>query len=96
MNVVDRHIEQSEQTDESLNARAAVKPTPVEDEVIHDIRDKELHTVIMSLPEVQRRRVILYYFSGLTYEQIAEMEGCTKRAVKFSVDIAIKKLKEIL
>ena len=28
------------------------------------------------------------------YEQIAEMEGCTKRAVKFSVDIAVEKLKK--
>lgn len=30
----------------------------------------------------------------MTYEQIAEMEGCTKRAVKFSVDIAVEKLKK--
>lgn len=28
------------------------------------------------------------------YEQIAEMEGCTKRAVKSSVDIAVEKLKK--
>ena len=96
MNVVDRHIEHSEQTDESLNARAAVKPAMLEDEVILDMRNKELHKAIMSLPEVQRRRIVLYYFSGLTYEQIADKEGCTKRAIKFSIDIAIKKLKEIL
>ena len=38
--------------------------------------------------------MILYYFQGMTYEQIAEMEGCTKRAVKFSVDIAVEKLKK--
>ena len=30
----------------------------------------------------------------MTYEQIAVLEGCTKRAVKFSVDIAIEKLKK--
>lgn len=96
MNVVDRHIEHSEQTDESLNARAAIKPAMLEDEVILDMRNKKLHNAIMSLPEVQRRRILLYYFSELTFEQIAKMEGCTKRAIKFSVDIAIKKLKEIL
>ena len=43
---------------------------------------------------IQKRRLILYYFQGLTYEQIAEMESCTKRAVKFSVDIAVEKLKK--
>ena len=52
------------------------------------------HRAISELPEIQKRRLILYYFQGLTYEQIAEMEGCTKRAVKFSVDIAVEKLKK--
>ena len=32
--------------------------------------------------------------SELTYEQIAKLESCTKRAVKFSVDIAVEKLKK--
>ena len=54
----------------------------------------ELHKAIDMLPEVQRRRLLLYYFGGYTYEQIAQMEGCTKMAVKFSIDIAIKKLRE--
>lgn len=54
----------------------------------------QLHRAISVLPEIQKRRLILYYFQGLTYEQIAEMEGCTKRAVKFSVDIAVEKLKK--
>ena len=54
----------------------------------------QLHRAISELPEIQRRRLILYYFQGMTYEQIAGMEGCTKRAVKFSVDIAVEKLKK--
>ena len=36
----------------------------------------------------------MYFFGEMTYEQIAALEGCTKRAVKFSVDIAIEKLKK--
>jgi len=94
MNVVDRHIEHSEQTDESLNARAAVKPAMLEDEVILDMRNKELHKAIMSLPEVQRRRILLYYFSELTFEQIAEMEGCKHPAIIKSVKLAIQNLKK--
>ena len=53
-----------------------------------------LHKEISKLPEVQKRRLLLYFFGDMTYEQIAKMEGCTKRAVKFSVDIAIEKLKK--
>ncbi|WP_455758281.1 sigma factor-like helix-turn-helix DNA-binding protein [Ruminococcus champanellensis] len=37
--------------------------------------------------------MILYYFQGLTYEQIAEMEGCTFQAVAKSVAAAEKRLK---
>ena len=33
---------------------------------------------------------------GLSYEQIAKEEGCSKVAVKYSIDKAVKKLKEIL
>ena len=55
-----------------------------------------LHRAIAKLPEIQRRRLLLYFFGELTYGQIAELEGCTKRAVKFSVDIAIEKLKKDL
>ena len=96
MNEVDRHYEQSEQTEASLSRRATEQQETVEDEVQRLMEAEALHKAIAQLPETQRRRLVLYYFGNFTYEQIAEMEGCTKRAVKFSVDIAIEKLKEIL
>ena len=34
--------------------------------------------------------------SKMTYEQIAEHEGCTKMPVKRSIDDAIKKLRKLL
>lgn len=96
MNEVDRHHEQSEQTEASLARRATEQQDSVE-ETVQQLMDAEaLHRAIAQLPETQRRRLVLYYFGNFTYEQIAEMEGCTKRAVKFSVDIAIERLKEIL
>ncbi len=93
-NEADRHYERSEQSEASLNRRAARHSETVEDAVFHRLECEALHSAINELPEIQRRRLILYYFGELTYEQIAEMEGCTKRAVKFSVDGAIKKIKE--
>ena len=95
MNEVDRHYEQSEQTEQSLNRRAVKPQESVEETVSQRIEVDKLHQAIAQLPEKQRRRLVLYYFGEFTYEQIAGMEGCTKRAVKFSVDIALKNLKEI-
>ena len=46
------------------------------------------------LTDVQKRRFCLHFFQGLSTRQIAKLEGCTKRAVKFSVDIAVEKLKK--
>ena len=38
----------------------------------------------------------MYYIEEKTYEEIAQIEGCTKRAVKFSVDAAKKNLQNKL
>ena len=94
LNEVDRHYEQSELTEASLYDRAVHRPATVEESALQSMEYAQLHRAISELPEIQNRRLILYYFQDLTYEQIAEMEGCTKRAVKFSVDIAVEKLKK--
>lgn len=94
LNELDRHYEQSELTEASLYDRAVHRPATVEESALQSMEYAQLHRAISELPELQKRRLILYYFQGLTYEQIAGMEGCTKRAVKFSVDIAVEKLKK--
>ena len=94
LNEVNRHYEQSELTEASLYDRAVHRPATVEESALQSMEYAQLHRAISGLPEIQKRRLILYYFQGLTYERIAEMEGCTKRAVKFSVDIAVEKLKK--
>ena len=93
LNEWDRHIEHFEQTEQSLNRRAFFKAESVEETVLRSIEYERLHRAITQLPETQRRRLMLYYFEGLTYEQIARMEGCTIMPVKRSIDSAIKKLK---
>ena len=93
LNVVDRHIEQSEQAEASINKRAVQKPETVEEVVFRNLRHEKLHSAISKLPKTQRRRLVLYFFFDLTYEQIAELEGCTHPAVMKSVKAAIKTLK---
>lgn len=94
LNVVDRHIEQSEQTDASINERAVQKADTVEETVIRNLSNERLHKAISKLPETQRRRLVLYYFLDLTYKQIAEMEGCSHPAVIKSVKSALNALKK--
>jgi len=96
LNEVDRHYERSEQTEEQIANREAVSPVSVEEEALRDIQNELLYKAIKLLPEKQRDRLMLYYFSGLTYEQIAEKECCSKIAIKYSIDKAIKALKNFL
>ena len=92
----ERHTEQSELSDETLHSRAVDKPQSAEDAAFDSLRNEYLWRAIQTLPEMQRRRFVLYYEFGLTYEQIAQIEGCTKMAVKYSIDNAVKAIKESL
>lgn len=94
LNQVSRYQEQSELTEVSLHSRAVEVPEPLEEQIYRKLLCEKLHKAIGKLPEVQRRRLMLYYFGGYTYQQIAEMEGCKHPAIIKSVAAAEKKLKK--
>ena len=87
LNVVDRHIEQSEVWENTLNMRA-------EEIVFRRFQEEKLHKAINELPEKQKKRLILHYFQELTYVEIAEREKCSTRAVEYSIHGAIQSLKK--
>ena len=91
-----KHIEHSELLEGTLNKRAIHKQVSVDEQVEKLIMREKLRNAIESLPEIQKRRIKKYYFENKTFEQIGIEENCTKRAVKFSVDLALKKLLQIL
>jgi len=84
----ERHIEVSELSDELLNKRAVSPQKSIEDIISDAERADALQAAIAELPETQRRRFVLYYYSELTYKQIAEMEGCSHVAVIHSLEKA--------
>ena len=92
----ERHTEQSVLSDEMLFHRALNPPNSVEDAVFKNLQYEQMQLALQQLPETQRRRLVLHHDSSLTYEQIAEMEGCTKMAVKYTIDKAESKISEIL
>lgn len=96
MNETSRHLTKADAGEEPLGHRIADPSEPVEDYVYRRIMYHELHKAIARLPAIQRRRVLLYYFGGYTYEQIAEMEGCKHPAIIKSVATAEKNIKKHL
>ena len=56
-------------------------------------RSELLHRIIAALPEIQRRRFLLYYEYDFNYYDIAAMEHCTAQAVRRSVVLAREKIK---
>ena len=94
INEASRHLTEADAGEEPLGHRIAAPSEPVEDRVYRRIMYQELHKAIAQLPEIQRRRVLLYYFGGYTYEQIAQMEGCKYPAIIKSVSAAEKNIKK--
>lgn len=89
----ERHKEFFELSDEALNKRARVTPKGVDELIIEQERSELLHRIIAVLPEIQRRRFLLYYEYEFNFYQIAAMEHCTASAIQKSVAIAKEKVK---
>ena len=96
LNVLDRHIEQSEIYEVTLHKRSGQVGESAEDEAMRKILYDNLYKAISRLPDIQKRRLVLYYFVGLTYEQIAELENCSFQSIVKSINTAEKKLKKFL
>lgn len=63
------------------------------DEALKHILMERLQKVLSELPDIQRRRVLLYY-SGYTYAEIAESENVLPCNVMRSVRIALKNIRK--
>lgn len=96
LNAASRHYEPSELTEQALHDRMFLPIETVEESVLRSMENERLYKVISNLPEVQRRRLLLYYFGDLTYEQIAIKEGCTFQAIGKSIAAAEKNIKKFL
>lgn len=86
------HIEHSELTDISLEKRSINKSKSLEEQIIFNFLKYDLEKIISSLSELQKVRLKKYYFEEKTLEEIAKEEGCSKVAIKYSIDNAIKNI----
>lgn len=94
LNEFDRHIEHLEHSEESLYKKATLKNDNVEKDAFTNILYDDLKKEINKLPDIQKRRLKKYFFNDMTLNEISKEEKCSIRAVKSSIDIALRKLKE--
>lgn len=87
-----KHIEHNEVYEETLFHRSIMSPISVEEEVEQNVLYEELKEAINELPDIQRNRLKKYYFENKTLEEIAREENCSKVAIKYSLDSAIKNI----
>ncbi len=88
-----RHREGWDLWDETLYKRAFRVPKSVE-ELIFDAEQREiLRKAIAALPEIQRRRFLLYHEYDFTYSAIGKMEHCRAQSIRQSVLRAREKVK---
>jgi RNA polymerase sigma-70 factor (ECF subfamily) len=67
-----------------------------EDATTLNHRDAKLMEIINGLSESQRRAIILYYYGGMKYKDIAEMLGVTMSTVSTNIIRAKKMIKKAL
>ena len=89
-----RHVTKEGYTEGETEDLAFDSGESLEDMVIRQMELETLQKAMQSLTEVQRERLHLYFFEGLTYRQIAEKKRIGEKNVRESITGAIKKIKE--
>ncbi len=89
-----RHVTKEGYTEGETEELAFDSGESLEDMVIRQMELETLQKAMQSLTEVQRERLHLYFFEGLTYRQIAEKKGIGEKNVRESIAGAIKKIKK--
>lgn len=91
-----RHVDDGTDVDTFYNRSADVHYRIVEESVITAMLVDNNSLARTVVTDLQWRRLELHFCLGLTLEEIAELDGCTKMGVKNTIMRAIKNLKKIL
>lgn len=95
LNEYDRHTEHFDLSDEQIYIRSKLSNN-VERTAENNIFSDSLFKAIKSLSNIQKRRIIKYFFDGKNEYEIAKEENTTHQSVHISLERAKEKLKEIL
>ena len=86
----------SESSEEGLHTAVMVDFLKEENqEILADLELKRLYAAINKLTERQQEVIQLYYFKGMTQQEIAEELGMARRSVGNCLEGALKKIKKV-
>ena len=85
LNECDRHLEKTNLSDMTIHRRSAGSIDPLQDIIEAAEENERLHKAILMLSPVQQKRVLMYYFQNMTYEEISDVEHCSPQAIEKSL-----------
>lgn len=91
-----RHLEKSEQTEETITLKSFVKELSLDEIAIRNIKNEDLRNTIQELSAIQQKRVEMYFFQGKKLREIGAVDNCSPQAVHKSLKRALIKLYYIL
>lgn len=86
------HIEQMADND-LPHSRLTKSPEQL---LIEQLESDDIWQAFHKIPPIQQRRFLLRYLDNIPIKQIAQIEGCSERAIKYSLALARENLKELL
>lgn len=89
-----KHVEYSELSENILYNKTSYNFFDVAEIVENKLLAEEIERVIATFTATQKRRFKMYYYEGLTYREIAQIEGCCISSVQESISFAKKIFKK--
>lgn len=93
---IKKYIERNEVYEETLFHKSINASISVEDEVESKLLSEDLKDAIKLLNDIQKRRLIKYYFEDKSLEEIALEEGTSHQAISKSIHRAIEEIQKNL
>lgn len=88
-----RHLSMTGYTEGETEELLCVISKELEETVLKKIEIEELRRAIQSLSKIQKERIYLYFFEGMTVRKIAEYQGVNRNAVWKSIQNALVKIR---
>jgi RNA polymerase sigma-70 factor (ECF subfamily) len=76
------HESLDEELLDGMERQVADRQKTVEQEMVHEVKLREVRQAIEALPSKQRAAVLMHKYEGLDYAQIAEVLRCSESAIK--------------
>jgi RNA polymerase sigma-70 factor (ECF subfamily) len=90
------HESLDEEMPDGMERQVADRQLSVEQEMVHEVKLREVRQAIEALPAKQRAAVLMHKYEGLDYAQIAGVLSCSESAIKSLLFRAYEALRDRL